>query len=62
LRRRARGFEHVLPTTYDRDARLAATLRTPRGIVTLSIVGYKGRAICPRSRIRVGAAASEKLL
>ena len=31
----ALGLEHVLPTTYDRDARLAAMLRTPRGIVTL---------------------------
>ena len=31
----ALGLEGVLPTTYDRDARLAAMLRTPRGIVTL---------------------------
>ena len=29
------GQEGVLPVTYDRDARLAAMLRTPRGIVTL---------------------------
>jgi hypothetical protein len=29
------GLEGVLPVTYDRDARLAAMLRTPRGIVTL---------------------------
>ena len=31
----ALGLEGVLPTTYDRDARLAVMLRTPRGIVTL---------------------------
>jgi glyoxalase-like protein len=31
----ALGFEGVLPVTYDREARLAAMLRTPRGIVTL---------------------------
>ena len=31
----ALGLDGVLPTTYDRDARLAAMLRTPRGIVTL---------------------------
>ena len=31
----ALGLEGVLPTTYDRDARLAAMLHTPRGIVTL---------------------------
>ena len=31
----ALGLEGVLPTTYDRDVRLAAMLRTPRGIVTL---------------------------
>ena len=29
------GQDLVLPVTYDRDARLAAMLRTPRGIVTL---------------------------
>jgi hypothetical protein len=29
------GVDGVLPVTYDRDARLAAMLRTPRGIVTL---------------------------
>jgi len=29
------GLDGVLPVTYDRDARLAAMLRTPRGIVTL---------------------------
>jgi hypothetical protein len=29
------GFDGVLPVTYDREARLAAMLRTPRGIVTL---------------------------
>ncbi len=29
------GLEGALPVTYDRDARLAAMLRTPRGIVTL---------------------------
>jgi len=28
------GQEGVLPVTYDRDARLAAMLRTPRGLVT----------------------------
>jgi hypothetical protein len=32
---RTLGLESVLPVTYDRDARLAAMLRTPRGIVTL---------------------------
>lgn len=31
----ALGLDGVLPITYDRDARLAAMLRTPRGIVTL---------------------------
>ncbi len=31
----ALGFDGVLPVTYDREARLAAMLRTPRGIVTL---------------------------
>ena len=31
----ALGLDGVLPVTYDRDARLAAMLRTPRGIVTL---------------------------
>ena len=31
----ALGLEGVLPVTYDRDTRLAAMLRTPRGIVTL---------------------------
>jgi len=31
----ALALEGVLPVTYDRDARLAAMLRTPRGIVTL---------------------------
>ena len=31
----ALGLEGVLPITYDRDARLAAMLHTPRGIVTL---------------------------
>ena len=31
----ALGLDHAVPTTYDRDARLAAMLRTPRGIVTL---------------------------
>jgi hypothetical protein len=31
----ALGLAGVLPVTYDRDARLAAMLRTPRGIVTL---------------------------
>jgi hypothetical protein len=31
----ALGLEGVLPVTYDRDARLAAMLRTPRGTVTL---------------------------
>ena len=31
----ALGSRGVLPVTYDRDARLAAMLRTPRGIVTL---------------------------
>jgi hypothetical protein len=29
------GQEGILPVTYDRDARLAVMLRTPRGIVTL---------------------------
>lgn len=29
------GLDGILPVTYDRDARLAAMLRTPRGIVTL---------------------------
>jgi hypothetical protein len=29
------GLDSVLPVTYDRDTRLAAMLRTPRGIVTL---------------------------
>ena len=29
------GSTTSLPVTYDRDARLAAMLRTPRGIVTL---------------------------
>lgn len=29
------GLAEILPVTYDRDARLAAMLRTPRGIVTL---------------------------
>jgi len=32
---KALGLDRVLPVTYDRDARLAAMLRTPRGIVTL---------------------------
>ena len=31
----ALGLDGVLPVTYDRDTRLAAMLRTPRGIVTL---------------------------
>lgn len=31
----ALGVDDALPVTYDRDARLAAMLRTPRGIVTL---------------------------
>ena len=31
----ALGLDGVLPVTYDRDARLAAMLRTPHGIVTL---------------------------
>jgi hypothetical protein len=31
----ALGLVGVLPVTYDRDVRLAAMLRTPRGIVTL---------------------------
>lgn len=31
----ALGLDSVLPVTYERDARLAAMLRTPRGIVTL---------------------------
>ncbi len=31
----ALGLDSALPVTYDRDARLAAMLRTPRGIVTL---------------------------
>ncbi len=31
----ALGLTGALPVTYDRDARLAAMLRTPRGIVTL---------------------------
>ena len=31
----ALGLDGALPVTYDRDARLAAMLRTPRGIVTL---------------------------
>lgn len=31
----ALGLDAVLPVTYDREARLAAMLRTPRGIVTL---------------------------
>jgi hypothetical protein len=31
----ALGLGGVLPVTYDRDVRLAAMLRTPRGIVTL---------------------------
>jgi hypothetical protein len=31
----ALGLDGVLPVTYDREARLAAMLRTPRGIVTL---------------------------
>jgi hypothetical protein len=31
----ALGLDGVLPVTYDRDARLAAMLRTPRGVVTL---------------------------
>jgi hypothetical protein len=31
----ALGLDSVLPVTYDRDTRLAAMLRTPRGIVTL---------------------------
>lgn len=30
------GVEATLPVTYDREQRLAAMLRTPRGIVTLS--------------------------
>ncbi len=29
------GQDGIVPVTYDRDARLAAMLRTPRGIVTL---------------------------
>ncbi len=29
------GLAGILPVTYDRDARLATMLRTPRGIVTL---------------------------
>jgi len=29
------GLDGILPTTYDREPRLAAMLRTPRGIVTL---------------------------
>jgi Glyoxalase-like domain len=29
------GLDGILPVTYDRDSRLAAMLRTPRGIVTL---------------------------
>jgi hypothetical protein len=29
------GLDGLLPVTYDRDTRLAAMLRTPRGIVTL---------------------------
>ena len=33
--RGARAQDVILPVTYDRDARLAAMLRTPRGIVTL---------------------------
>ncbi len=32
----ALGLDGTLPVTYDRDTRLAAMLRTPRGIVTLS--------------------------
>ncbi len=31
----ALGLDGVLPTTYDREPRFAAMLRTPRGIVTL---------------------------
>ena len=31
----ALGLDGTLPVTYDRDARLAAMLRTPRGVVTL---------------------------
>jgi hypothetical protein len=31
----ALGLDGVLPVTYDREPRLAAMLRTPRGIVTL---------------------------
>jgi hypothetical protein len=31
----ALGLDGVLPVTYDRDARLAAMIRTPRGIVAL---------------------------
>jgi hypothetical protein len=31
----ALGLDGALPVTYDREARLAAMLRTPRGIVTL---------------------------
>jgi hypothetical protein len=31
----ALGLDGILPVTYDRDTRLAAMLRTPRGIVTL---------------------------
>ncbi len=31
----ALGLDGMLPVTYDRDARLAAMLRTPRGVVTL---------------------------
>jgi hypothetical protein len=32
----ALGVEAALHVTYDREARLAAMLRTPRGVVTLS--------------------------
>ena len=31
----ALGLADVVPVTYDRETRLAAMLRTPRGIVTL---------------------------
>jgi hypothetical protein len=31
----ALGLDGTLPVTYDRDARLAAMLRTPRGVVTI---------------------------
>jgi len=33
---KALGLEDTLAVTYDRETRLAAMLRTPRGIVTLS--------------------------